>query len=72
LIGGLMGIFFGELLVHFINQRTAANGSALFQISPRLLLSAYAFSVLLAVCAGIGPAIKAARMQPIDALNRER
>ncbi|CAN5150917.1 ABC transporter permease [soil metagenome] len=72
LLGGLLGIFFGELLVLFINRYTASNGSVLFQVSPRLLLGAYSFSVILAVLAGLWPAFKASRMQPIDALNRER
>ncbi len=72
LLGGLLGLFLGELLIQFINLRTASNGSALFQVTPRLLVGSYAFSVLLAMLAGLGPAIKASRMLPIDALNRER
>ncbi len=72
LLGGLMGLFFGELLIQYINLRTATNGSALFQVTPRLLVGSYGFSVVLAMLAGLGPAIKAARMLPIDALNRER
>jgi putative ABC transport system permease protein len=64
LLGGLIGIF--------INVRTSANGSALFQVTPRLLVGAYGFSVILAMLAGLFPAIKASRLLPIDALNRER
>ena len=72
LLGGLIGILFGEILVLFINHATSANGSALFQVTPRLLLGAYAFSVILAVLAGSIPAIRASRLQPIDALNASR
>lgn len=71
LVGGILGVLLGELAVQYINYRTAANGSALFQVTPRLLIAAYSFAILLAVLAGIYPAYRAARLSPIKALSHE-
>ena len=71
LMGGILGVLLGEIAVQYINFHTATNGSTLFEVTPRLLLAAYAFSLFLAILAGLYPAYRAARLLPINALSHE-
>jgi putative ABC transport system permease protein len=69
-LGGLAGIIAGALLVAYIDARSAAGGNlALFALSPRVVLGAFAFSVILSIVAGVIPALSAARLAPTEALR---
>jgi putative ABC transport system permease protein len=70
-LGGFAGILAGALVVAYVDARSAAAGSlALFALSPRVVLGAFAFSVILSIVAGVIPAFSAARLAPTEALRR--
>jgi putative ABC transport system permease protein len=72
LIGGLIGFGFGVLLVVVRNTVfPAADGSTLFLITPKLTVLAIGFAAVLGAIAGVFPALRAARMDPVMALRTE-
>jgi putative ABC transport system permease protein len=69
-LGGFAGILAGALVVAYVDARSAAGGNlALFALSPRVVLGAFAFSVILSIIAGVIPAFSAARLAPTEALR---
>lgn len=69
LVGGLMGLLAGGILVVSVNHFTAPGGTTIFTVTPRLALGSLGFSALLGVGAGMVPALRAARLDPIEALR---
>ncbi len=70
-IGGITGIAAGSVLVHFLNKSFEAQGSALFAITPRLVVIGLLFAILLGVICGTYPAYRATKMSPMEALRYE-
>ncbi len=66
LLGGLIGIAIATGVGAIINQTLMPA-----QISPGILIAAVVISVLVGVVAGLVPALKGARLDPIDALRYE-
>ncbi len=72
LIGGLVGYGLGVLVVVMRNTLFApADGSSLFLITPALTIFAVGFATALGAVAGVLPAWRAARMDPVIALRNE-
>ena len=71
-IGGLIGYGLGVLVVVVRNTLfPAADGSTLFLITPALTIIALGFATVLGAGAGVFPAWRAARMDPVLALRTE-
>jgi len=71
LLGGLVGLGAAALVVGYVDSHNAASGNLeLFAITLRLALGSVGFAVVLSVVAGLIPAIRAARLDPTEALRR--
>ena len=71
LIGGLIGLAMGAAVVYSSNEAGRTSGTILFLLTPATALFAVAFSTVLGGVAGVVPAWKAARLDPVDALKYE-
>lgn len=71
IVGGFVGIGVGMLMVLWLNSLGAASHTQVFLVTGRLVVFALAFSALLGALSGLGPAVHAARLNPIDGLREE-
>jgi len=70
-IGGLIGYGLGVIITVVANALTAPGTSTLFLVTLRLSLFALGFAIALGAMAGILPAFRAARLDPVTALRNE-
>jgi len=66
--GGLAGVLIGILAIQAISY---ALPELPVELAWTYILSAFAVSVLIGIAAGVAPAIKAARLEPLEALRTE-
>ena len=71
LIGGLIGYGLGVLVVVVRNALASADSQSLFLITPSLTIFAIGFATVLGAVAGVLPAWRAARLDPVIALRNE-
>lgn len=71
IIGGITGIAAGGVLTHLLNRSFEAQGSALFAITPRLVIIGLLFAISLGIICGTYPAYRATKMSPMEALRYE-
>jgi putative ABC transport system permease protein len=69
LLGGVIGYGLGVLLTNLMNLAGKASNMELFLITPNLTVIALGFAVALGALAGVIPALRAARMDPVVALR---
>lgn len=67
LLGGAVGFGLAYLLTNALNA--SATGALLFAVTPQVTLLALGFALVLACLAGVLPAIRAARLDPVRALR---
>jgi len=70
-IGGVVGYGLGALITIFANASTPPGQSTLFLITPSLTILAIGFATALGAVAGVLPAWRAARLDPVIALRNE-
>ena len=71
LIGGLIGYGLGAAIVLYANATTPTGQSTLFLITVNLTILAIGFATVLGAVAGVLPAWRAARLDPVTALRNE-
>jgi len=67
--GGFLGLWAGTSIIDYLANGIAAESPPVF--NPTVALVGFTFSVLVGVLAGIYPAFRAARMDPVTALRQE-
>jgi len=70
-IGGLVGWGLGAIIVTVANATTPPSQATLFLLTPTLTLFAIGFAAALGAAAGVLPAWRAARLDPVTALRNE-
>ncbi len=78
-LGGALGVAMGWLIGRVINfgtnvylhERTGAKPQDLWHVSLLLVVAALGFSVLVSLCAGLYPASRAAKLDPVQALRHD-
>ncbi|HLI50600.1 MAG TPA: FtsX-like permease family protein, partial [Thermomicrobiaceae bacterium] len=71
LIGGLLGVGAGIGIAHFANGRTIAGEQFVTAISWQSIVLAFVVSAAIGVFFGLYPAMRAAQLNPIEALRYE-
>lgn len=71
MLGGLIGTLVGWGAVRGINAASAHSGQVVFLTTPRLVIGAMLFAVIIGAIAGLYPAWYALRLNPIKALRSE-
>jgi putative ABC transport system permease protein len=70
-VGGLIGYGLGASITIHLNATTPPGQSTLFLVTPSLTILAIGFATVLGAVAGILPAWRAARLDPVTALRNE-
>ncbi|HSS62781.1 MAG TPA: ABC transporter permease [Candidatus Limnocylindrales bacterium] len=70
-LGGVLGYGLGALITIIANATTPAGQPTLFLITPNLTILSIGFAIALGAVAGVLPAWRAARMDPVLALRSE-
>ena len=70
-LGGLVGWGLGALITTFVNSTTPPGQSTLFLLTVRLTVLSIGFAIALGAVAGILPAWRAARLDPVTALRNQ-
>lgn len=68
-IGGLVGVGLGQILTMIISNLNPAMAKA--YIPAWAIVLAFGFAGTVGICFGMFPAVKAARLDPIEALRHE-
>jgi putative ABC transport system permease protein len=68
-IGGVAGLGSGYLIIHMLNRTIFSRGIFVFDITPRLVVFVFLFSIALGILAGFFPALAASKRKPIEALR---
>ncbi|MEW6555702.1 MAG: ABC transporter permease [Actinomycetota bacterium] len=69
--GGLTGMLLGLLTVYLLNNATASSQVTVFTITATVVIGPVIFATVLGTVAGLFPALRAARLKPIDALKED-
>mgnify|MGYP001817706728 CR=1 FL=1 len=71
LLGGLLGVVFGWLMLYVLSQETVLLGLTSTELPTEILIQALIIVVMLGLVGGLYPARRAAKLQPVEALQYE-
>ena len=70
-IGGIIGMGFGVLTIVLINSATKGSQVTVFGLTLTVIIGPVVFGTVLGALAGIFPALRAARLRPVDSLKED-
>jgi len=71
LVAGAVGMLLGLLAIKGLNSATAHSNVIIFTVTVTVIVGPVIFATVLATLAGLFPALRAARLNPVDALKEE-
>lgn len=71
LLGGLIGTGLGVSAIAVLNSITSTKQVTVFAITPTVVIGPVVFAVVLGTVAGFFPALRAARLEPVQSLREE-
>jgi len=71
LSAGVVGMLLGLLAVAGLNSATKSSDVTIFTVTVTVVIGPVVFATILATIAGLFPALRAARLNPVDALKEE-
>jgi len=71
LMGGLIGMGLGLLAITGLNSATQSNNVTVFAITLTVVIGPVIFATVLGTLAGIFPALRAARLKPVESLRED-
>jgi putative ABC transport system permease protein len=71
LVAGAAGMLLGLLAIKGLNSATAHSNVIIFTVTATVIVGPVIFATVLATLAGLFPALRAARLNPVDALKEE-
>lgn len=71
LIGGLIGMCFGVALIAGLNKAGSVSNVRAFAVTPLVVFGPIVFAIILGALAGLFPALRAARLKPVDSLKED-
>jgi putative ABC transport system permease protein len=69
LVGGAIGMGLGVLVAQIINNKMASKGAEIFLIESNFIIIVVVFSFIIGIIAGLLPAIRASRLNVVDAIR---
>ncbi len=70
-LGGLIGMGLGVLAIFFLNNATSSSNVTVFTVSLTVVIGPVIFATILGTLAGIFPALRAARLKPVESLRED-
>ena len=61
----------GVAAIVLLDRATASSNVTVFAVTPTVVVGPVLFAVLLGTLAGVFPALRAARLQPVEALRED-
>ena len=71
LIAGIVGMLLGLLAINLLNQATHKSNVIIFSVTTLVIVGPVIFATVLGAVAGLFPALRAARLNPVDSLKEE-
>ncbi|MBU1671943.1 MAG: ABC transporter permease [Actinobacteria bacterium] len=71
LLGGLVGMLLGLVVIWLLNSATASQNVSVFAITVTVVVGPVIFATVLGTVAGIFPALRAARLRPVESLKED-